>query len=443
MDRFLGFIMMAASSIAMVGCGSSGSDADSGGSGAGTGIGGGGDSGAGSGGNGAGTGDGAGTGNGAGTGVGGGTGIGGGGTSSLDTDTGCSGVFNPDQVLEYAITMAPDDYDAILADTTFSLSLPGEFSCNGGAPMQVAIERKRSGGATKVGLKVELDSTVAGQSFYGLKKLGFDNGTSSGSNQDDATPRDVIAEYLGWRFMRAAGVMASRSALAKISINGGPAMVYVHVEQVDKRFLQDRLGENGGWLYKKSGGDGDGLKTHENDGVENPHEAWYCFLQKGGCASPDAATLAEQLPTRADIPQMHRLGAVNAIIGNTDGLLYKDNNYYHYDSIDGKRTYIPWDLDTTMSASVDIINDSVPGGTTVFTDAFFSHWEADYLAIVQQVLDEKITASFVEAELNRVLSVAAAAIDADPALADGAADAVSTLSAWWQKRLPELQQQLK
>jgi hypothetical protein len=253
----------------------------------------------------------------------------------------------------------------------------------------------------------------------------------------------VIAEYLGWRFMRRADVMASRSALAKVSVNGGPAMVYVNIEQVDKVFLQDRLGEDDGWLYKKSGGDGDGLKTHETDGVSNPHEAWYCFLQKNACAGPDDPTLAEELPTRADIPQMHRLGAVNAIIGNTDGPLYKDNNYFHYDSVGGKRTYIPWDLDTTMSASVDIIGGSVPGGTTAFTDAFFSHWEADYLAIVRQILDEKITASFVEAELNRVLGVAAADIDADPALADGAADAVSTLSDWWQQRLPELQQQLE
>jgi hypothetical protein len=378
---------------------------------------------------------------GASAGAGPGTG-GAGGVTSIDTDTGCSGVFNPNQVLEYAITLAEADYAAILADSTHSLSVPGKLSCNGGATMDVAVERKRSGGATKVGLKIDVNASIDAQTFYGLKKLGFDNGTSSGSTEDDATPRDVIAEYLGWRLMRASGVIASRSAFAKLRINGGPPMVYVHVEQVDKRFLQDRLGEDEGWLYKKSGGDGDGLKTHEADGVSNPHEAWYCFLQKKACAGPDDATLAEQLPLRADIPQMHRLGAVNAIIGNTDGLLYKDNNYYHYDSVAGKRTYFPWDLDTTMSASVPLIDGSVPGGTTAFTAAFFSHWRADYLALAEQILRENITAALLEAELARVLEVAAADLDADPALADGAADAISTLGTWWQQRLLTLEQQL-
>jgi spore coat protein CotH len=363
--------------------------------------------------------------------------------TTLDTSVGCPGVFNPDQILEYTITLTETDYAALLADTSFSVSFDAQLSCEGSVPLRVAIERKRSGGASKVGLKVDLNRLDSTQSFHGLKKLGFDNGVSSGSSADEATPRDVIAEYLGWRLMQLAGVTSSRAVLSRIRINDGAAMVYVHVEQIDKRFLKDRLGSDDGWLYKKSGGDGDGRKTHESDGQLNPHEAWFCFWQRPSCAAPASETLSAELPIRLDIPQMLRLGAVNAILSNTDGLILKDNNYYHYDSVSGMRSYLPWDLDTTMAAPLNVLQASVPGGTRAFVDVLFSHWQPLYVDILRKILTRSITQEAIDFEIDRVLRVAAASIDADPALTGTAADATAVLRAWWQARLKDLSSQLQ
>ena len=133
---------------------------------------------------------------------------------------------------------------------------------------------------------------------------------------------------------------------------------------------------------------------------------------------------------------------MNAIIGNTDGLLYKDNNYYHYDSVAGVRTYLPWDLDTTMRSSVKLVGGSVPGGTKVFTDVLFAHWQSDYLAIASEILAERITLERVTAELERAQRVAGPALDADPALGGDAASATAELQAWWEQRLVELAAEL-
>src|SRR5690606_38208931 len=141
--------------------------------------------------------------------------------------------------------------------------------------------RKRSGGAVKVGLKIDINQLVPGQTYHGLRKLSMENGVSEGTSEDGAPVSTHVIEHLGWRLMQRAGVVASRAVFARVHVNGDLLGVYVNVEQVDKRFLRSRLGDDDGWLYKKSGSAGDGLKTHENDGLEDPYVAYFCFWLNG------------------------------------------------------------------------------------------------------------------------------------------------------------------
>jgi hypothetical protein len=239
--------------------------------------------------------------------------------------------------------------------------------------------------------------------------------------------------------------MSSRAAVARVIVNDGEPLAYAHVEQVDKRFLKSRLGEDEGWLYKKSGGAGDGLKTHEMDGLENAGADYFCFWIKGGgsCAIPPAAALADTLPERLDITQMLRLGAVNALLSNSDSPLFKDNNYYYYDDPAGRRTYFPWDLDTTMGGAVHVLDGGVPGGTTMYTAALFSNWRAEYVAELKLALSTGITSESVAIELDRALDVAGATLDADPYLDGSTAAAVGSLGAWWTERFDAVAAQLK
>ncbi len=363
-------------------------------------------------------------------------------SDALDTATGCPGVYNPDQMLELSFEMASGDWNTILADLTYSTYVTAQMSCNGEPAITVGVRRKRSGGAMKVGLKVDVDFAIANQNFHGLKKLSLENGVSSGDNTDSADARDYMAEYLGWRLMVQSGAVTGRAAFVLVRVNGAVVGVYVNVEQPDKRFLANRLGENDGWLYKKSGGVDDGFKTHELDGLDDPYDDWFCFWASSPCPVPAADVLAAELPGRLHIDQMLRVGAVNAIMANTDSIFFKDNNYYWYDSAPG-RLYFAWDLDTSMNGSTDVITGGGGGQTAMYTDVLFSHWLADYRRILGELIGERLTAAVITSEIDRAESVSASGFEVDPYVTGSAASAGDTLRGWWSARIPEVQAQLQ
>jgi hypothetical protein len=223
----------------------------------------------------------------------------------------------------------------------------------------------------------------------------------------------------------------SEASYARIHVNGVLIGVYVNVEQVDKSFLTRKVGDNDGWLWKFSGSDGDGLKT--NEGTADPYAGYYCFLERNGCAPPSDAVLATELPHKLDIPQLLTVGAVNALMANTDSPLLKFNNYIYYDW-PGPRLYFPWDLDTVMNSGYDVLTGSVPGGTTVFTDVLFTHWKPDYIAIMQSLLETRLPMTVISAEIDRAVSVAANALDEDAHIEGTAGEAAATLHSWWGNR---------
>jgi hypothetical protein len=353
----------------------------------------------------------------------------GGSGDGLEVATGCAGMFNPDQLLNLHLTMSPGDWSALQADTSNSIYYQAQLSCEGDASILVGARRKRSGDSPKVGMKIDVNLYVAGQSFYTLKKLSLESGISEGSGAGET--RDLVAEYLGWRLMSRSGAVSGRAAFVHVDVNGADLGVYVNVEDLDKRFLRDRFGDDGGWLYKKSGSANDGY--HTNETIPNPYADYFCFWDRG-CAAPPASELAASLPSRLAIDQILRVGAVNAMMANTDSPLLKDNNYAFYDWGGGPRYYLAWDLDTTMRQDYDIYTGSVSGGTTMYTDVLFASWAADYDAIVEELLAGPLALDQIQGELDRAQAVAGSALDADPYTGGGAAGAVDTLSTWWSGR---------
>ena len=352
--------------------------------------------------------------------------------SELETAAGCAGVYNPDQILAFSLEMDPGDWSTVQNDTTNSIYVPAQMSCEGADPITVAVRKKRSDGAPKVGLKVDINRLVAGQTFASLKKMSWENGIGEGSTGGSVDA--LAAEVLGWRLMHLSPAITGRAVLFTLEVNGEDLGVYANVEQIDKRFLAARVGDDSGWLYKKSGSPNDGYKT--NEGTPNPYEADFCFFAKNGCAMPSDAELATLLPPILDIEQMLTVGAVNALIANTDSPLLKDNNYITYDYNGGVRLYLPWDLDTTMRDDYDVFTGTVSGGVTYYTDALFSNWEADYDRILTELLAGPLTLEIIEAEIDRLEAVAGAAMDADPILDGGGASAASSLRSYWQSRHP-------
>ncbi|MBI4606321.1 MAG: CotH kinase family protein [Planctomycetes bacterium] len=355
----------------------------------------------------------------------------GGDFDALATAPGCPGVYNPNQVLDYHLELAQGDWSALLADGTNAVYFEAELRCEGEEPITVGVRRKRSGGTDKVGLKIDTNRFVEGQEYHGLHKLSLENGISEGDSE--ASIRDLLAEQISWRIMTLSGAHAGRAALVRLHVNGELLGVYVNVEQVDKVFLRKRLGDDTGWLFKKSGGD-DGWRTRE--GEEDPYEAFFCFWEQGArsCAVPGAGELQDSLPERLHIDRLLRMGGVNMLIGNADGPLAKDNNYYFYDRDGGPRVYLPWDLDTVMKERPDVFSIAAK-----YAEVLFVHWEDDYDRVLTELVEGPLSLEAIHAEIDRALRVAGSALDGDPHLeGDRAAAASSELKSWWTARHAEV-----
>jgi hypothetical protein len=351
---------------------------------------------------------------------------------------GCAGPFNVDQVLDLHFTMAAGDWSALKADMTNNVFFPAKFHCNSDPdlPFQVAIRRKRSGSVDKPGLKVDFNEYDMNGEWQDLRKLSLENGVSEGS--DSVEMSAIVAEYLAWRAMDRSKLISGRAAFARVHVNGELLGVYTNVEQVDKRFLRSRIGDDDGWLYKHSGSADDGYKTNEM--VPNPYEDALCFFDNNPCQPPPANELLTYLPKHLDIEQMLRMGAVNAIVANSDAPLGKNNNYYFYDWAGGGRLYIPWDLDTVMKVNSALFGASM---SDMYTSVLFTHWEDDYDAILTELLEGPLNADWMDEELTLAGSVAGASLEADPFVAGTSfADAASKLKGWWAARHPAIHQEV-
>jgi hypothetical protein len=352
----------------------------------------------------------------------------------LDTATGCPGVYNPDQVLDFHLVMAPADWQMVQSDCTYTVYAPADLRCGDGPPIRVGVRHKRSGGMTKPGLKIDINYYVAGQEFFGLRKLDWENGVGSsatGCGADGSSLDEMMREYLGWRLHVRSGEMTSRAAFVRVTMNDAPLGAFLDVEVVAKPFVKRRLGDASGWIWKFSGSPGDGQQT--NEGVDDPYDDYFCFMDRSGCAMPSASQLATELPAKLDLPQLLSVGAVNAIMANHDAMLLKMNNFIFYDWA-GPRAYFPWDLDTTMSDSYDVFTGTVPGGTTAFTDVLYTNWEDDYDAKLTELLAGPLSIDAITMEIDRAVSVAGPVLEADPLVGGSASAAGSALLSWWTSR---------
>jgi hypothetical protein len=252
----------------------------------------------------------------------------------------------------------------------------------------------------------------------------------------------LVAEYAAWRAQRLGGGKVSRSALCHVFVNGTDLGVYSNVEQVDKRYLASRIGDDSGWLYKRSGGPKDGYETNET--MANPYEGDFCIFENNPCPLP--ADLETWLPAHLAIEQLLRVGAVNAVLANADGPIAKANNFFSYDYAGGPRYYFPWDLDSAWRGSLELFpSGGGAGGDSEFHAALFTHWADDYDALLTELMAGPLSVASVHAELDRMVAVGAEVIDGDPRFgaAPGATASIAgDLKSWYTSRHAEVSAQL-
>jgi hypothetical protein len=356
-------------------------------------------------------------------------------------------VYDPFTVLELSLEMDPGDWATVQNDTTFELERPAMFRAAGEEPILVAVRRKSSVSLDgKVSLKIDVNEYLIGQKWHDLTKLSLENGADAG----------VVAEGLAWYLHRQAaaaqnyGYTPGLAAWVNVTVNGDNVGVYANVEQVNKQFLQNRaIYVNGGaWLYKQGEIGPPELEVGETDSSTFLTLNYPPF---GDLApTPDAATLAQQLPALINMHGMLTVGAVNAFSTNPDELFNKGKNFFFADFLyyfaGGRRMYFPWDLDAVFRRTdASIYGQRGPGGSLQqhpYQQIILNHplFRCQYNRIMLDLVDGPLSPAAVGPFLDQLEPVLAPYLAADPAEAEN--DSFASLAAWIANRNANVRAQL-
>ena len=226
----------------------------------------------------------------------------------------------------------------------------------------------------KKSIKIDLDHFGGAARFHGAKTINL---------HCEVTDPSKCREKLGYALYRAAGVPASRTALAEVWLTVPDRFdkellgVYNLVESVDKAFLRDQFGTDNGLLMKP-----EGLRDFEYKGDDwaayrkqyapkrEPRRdeakrmvAFAKLVQKA-----DDADFRKGIDSHLDVDGYLRFLAATAFESNTDSFFVLGHNYYLYlHPKTGKLHFFPWDLDRSFA------NFPILGSNAQMMDLSFDH----------------------------------------------------------------------
>lgn len=334
-------------------------------------------------------------------------------------------VFGPAKVWKMHLTIQPKDWDTMQPTRQFGFGAPqpkgkandrkgrgsfdldfeyvkADLTIDGHVLKDVAVRFKGGGSYVSAGqglkrpFKIDLDEHVADRTWGGLKKLTLNN------NAMDPTS---VREALSYRLYRDAGVPASRTAYAELTLtipgkyDKELVGLYTLVESVDKTFLKTHFGRADGMLLKP---ERIGVLDHLGDAWPR-YEAGYRPK-----AEPDKTMQAKlialtkllhqadedefhaKVGTYLDVDQFLRFLASTVVLASLDSFLGGVHNYYLY--LDPKRdrfVFIPWDLDHSLGGF------TIVGTGDALSDLSILQPYATQHRLIERVLsDDKLFAQY-------------------------------------------------
>jgi spore coat protein CotH len=260
-------------------------------------------------------------------------------------------LFDDSVVHEIRLTMNPRDWESLKANFQLNDYYPTYFTWNGITVKNVGIRSRGLGSRSgaKPGLRVDFDRYAKDQTMLGLTSVVLRNNTQDPSS---------LHERLAMRVFARMGLPASRTAHARLFVNGQFVGLYLIVESIDKRFLTRQFKENDGYLYEyewttayyfEDKGNNPASytpepfspKTHEKDPQPKPLADMILAIN-----NTPAADFARVVAGYVDLRQFVMQAAVENFLGDNDGLVgYAGmNNFYLYRfQHSNVSTFIPWD----------------------------------------------------------------------------------------------------
>jgi hypothetical protein len=208
----------------------------------------------------------------------------------------------------------------------------------------------------KKSFKIDFNEYVKGQNYDGLKKLNFSNGFK------DPT---LMREKIFFDVCREAGVPAPRANFANVYCNDTLKGFFTVIEQIDDQFLDWRIGDDDGNLFKAGDNFGGGpgsppgdeadlvyygtaqsayedryeLKTNETENDWSDLIQFIDFINNSS-----SSDFENQLGNKLELTEFLRSAALDNLFSNLDSYTGSSRNYYLYHNLStDKWEWIKWD----------------------------------------------------------------------------------------------------
>ncbi len=207
----------------------------------------------------------------------------------------------------------------------------------------------------KKAFKIDFNEYISGQNYDGLKKLNFSNGFKDPS---------LMREKIFFDMCQDAGVPAPRANFANVYFNGTLWGFYTVVEQIDDQFLDWRILDDDGNLFKAGdnfgGGPGGGgnaadlvdygpdqtayAERYELKSNEDEND-WTDLIELIDFINNSSATDFEnELGNHIELEAYIRSVALDNLFSNLDSYTGSARNYYLYHNLTtNKWEWIKWD----------------------------------------------------------------------------------------------------
>lgn len=323
-----------------------------------------------------------------------------------DADPNYDIVFPTETVNQLTITIAPADWDAMLANMTDIFGAQGTGSRQGGGqppagggpqggggapgnaenPMWVAatvsfngatwtdvgvrfkgnssLRSAWSSGSLKLPLKLDFDQfedetpAITDQRFYGFKQLSFATAFNDATYMREAVAYELLAD---------AGLTASRTAYYQIMLDYGEGSVdmglYLAIEVVDDTVIDRVYGSDDGNIYEADGTAASlaaGTEAQITDSFQKENNAaeadWgdvsalYAALH-ADTRTTDPATWRAQLETVFNVDDFLTWLALRSVLQHWDSYGQMAHNYYLYQNPEtGQLDFISWDHNEVLGS---------------------------------------------------------------------------------------------
>jgi spore coat protein CotH len=262
--------------------------------------------------------------------------------------------FDESTVTTYDITIAPADWDAMVADPESNTWRRMTMVWEGETWADVAVhpsgQHSRVPGNPKPSLHLSFEEFVPSRHFHHLPSLKLD------SQIDDPI---IMRERITYAIERNFGIPAPRQVHARVTVNGQYKGLYTVEERVTKKFVEAHYPGPTNQLYKFSGifTDLDDLGPDASRYVPDMFEAHVDSLPPNAESIRDLVAAFnhgtyQELEAMFDVEVFLRELAVETVCGEEDAILagpdetgavWSNNFYLYRNPATGKFTFIPWD----------------------------------------------------------------------------------------------------